>query len=328
VRREWPQEALVFHESVRRAFAGLGGVDAARSAEADPSSRVGQVLPVLEKTGLVDLDPLGDADEAAAVALAVREAGAVALPWPLVHQLAVPPARRGEVGAVYLAEPTVRHLDHVDVVAGPSYVVTADGALDVAVGARRPVPLDPFAVEVEVVGPRAVVDLGRPPGQVAAVHHLLDAFWVSGAVRSAVRLAVVHARDRQQFGVPIARFGEIRTHLADIVVARDGLEELTLWTWWRLRRGEASTADVLALRLQALEAATLTLGRAHQVLAAMGLCEEHDLTVLDRHLQPVLRRPGGVLDTTRRLATALPHHGFDAVYPVRPWHDPLALAPE
>ena len=30
---------------------------------------------------------------------------------------------------------------------------------------------------------------------------------------------------------------------------------------------------------------------AHQVLGAMGLCEEHDLTVLNHQLQPIITRP-------------------------------------
>jgi hypothetical protein len=48
----------------------------------------------------------------------------------------------------------------------------------------------------------------------------------------------------------------------------------------------------------------------------MGLCEEHDLAVIDRHLQPVLRRPVGRLGTTTLLAEHVRRDGFDALFPV------------
>lgn len=121
------------------------------------------------------------------------------------------------------------------------------------------------------------------------MHLLLDAFWVAGALAEAAELALRHARERHQFGVPIGRFGEIRSRIADLVLARDGLDELALFTWWLVRVGEARPADLLALRVQMIESAQSVLAHAHQILGAMGLCEEHDLAVIDRHLQPVLR---------------------------------------
>ncbi len=147
---------------------------------------------------------------------------------------------------------------------------------------------------------------------------VLDAFWVAGAVTSAVRHATQHARDRSQFGTPIGSFGEIRWRIADSVLARDGLDELAMYTWWLLRQGLATDADVFALRLKTLEASACVLSHSHQVLAAMGLCEEHDLTVIDRHLQPVLNRPAGRLESTGLLARAIRADGFEGTYDVRP----------
>jgi acyl-CoA dehydrogenase len=94
---------------------------------------------------------------------------------------------------------------------------------------------------------------------------------------------------------------------------------LALHAWWLLREGRAGPADLLALRVHMLESADVVLADGHQVLGAMGLCEEHDLAVLDRHLQSVLHRPAGRIASTDLLARAVARDGFDAIYPVRSW---------
>jgi hypothetical protein len=54
------------------------------------------------------------------------------------------------------------------------------------------------------------------------------------------------------------------------------------------------------------------------VLGAIGLCEEHDVAVIDRHLQSVLRRPIGRIATNAALAERVAAEGFDLLYPVAP----------
>lgn len=316
MKREWPAEALSYQETVARALAAFGAVDMARDAELDRQARARKVQPVLEQLGLLTLDIWGEEAESAAAALAVKEAGAVVLPWPLAHQLAVPSAIRDEVDGFYLSLGTARHLDHADLF---EHAVVFDTerstARRVTASEQFTAPLDPFAVSIDLSDPVQLQDAQ----QAVNAHYLLDAFWVGGALRTTVELAARHARDRTQFGVPIGNFGEIRWHLADMVLARDGLDELALHTWWTARRGRAGVADMLALRLNMIEAATTVLSHGHQVLAAMGLCEEHDLTVIDRHLQSVLRRPAGALITTRQLAESIATDGFDATFAVEPW---------
>ncbi|WP_238006838.1 acyl-CoA dehydrogenase family protein [Dactylosporangium sp. AC04546] len=311
MRRDWPATAVDYESSVAKALLGLGGVDLARSCETDPGRRAAVVRPTLDQLGLLDLDPWGDEEESAAVVLGVRAAGAVVLPWPVVHALAVPPSAR-ETG-LYLTAGPVRRLDHADLFASAVAVSLPGGEVArVTAGPPAAAPLDPFAVPV-TLSP-ASVDFDVPAS--VAMHMVLDAFWVTGALSTAASLAVSHARDREQFGRPIGKFGEIRWRLADLLVAVDGLAELALHAWWLLRRGAAGDADLLALRLQMLESADVVLSNAHQILGAMGLCDEHDVSVIDRHLQPVLHRPAGVLATTDLLARAVAADGFAATYPV------------
>ncbi|MFF0818679.1 acyl-CoA dehydrogenase family protein [Rhodococcus sp. NPDC003318] len=314
--RNWPAEALSYQETVARAFHALGGVELARKAELNREFRASTVRPVLEQLDLLTLDIWGDEAESAAAVLAVKEAGAVVLPWPLTHGLAVPAGVRDTVDGFYLTNGPVRRLDHADLfdraIAFDTDASTAHVLLSHELSTA---PLDPFAVAVDM---NEQVTLDDSDHAVTA-HYLLDAFWVAGACRTTVELAARHARDRNQFGVPIGNFGEIRWHLADMVLARDGLDELALHTWWEARRGRAGLVDLLALRLNMIEAATTVLSHGHQVLAAMGLCEEHDLTMIDRHVQSALRRPGGALKTTRQLAESIATDGFAGTFAVEPW---------
>jgi acyl-CoA dehydrogenase len=312
MRRDWPRAAVAFEESVAKALRSLGGVDVARAAEADPSRRSPAVL---DQVGLLSLDPWGDEEESAAVVLGVRAAGAVVLPWPVTHTLAVPARLRSTVDAVYLAPGTARRLDHADLFHSGLAIDLAAGSVHrVTAGAAHPARLDPFGAPVGLRP--AAVDM---PFDVAAWHLLLDAFWVTGALAAAAELAVAHAREREQFGRRIGKFGEIRWRIADIALAVDGLAELALHAWWLLRSGDAGPADLLALRVHMLESADVVLANGHQILGAMGLCEEHDLAVIDRHLQPVLHRPAGRIASTDLLARAVARDGFDGIHPVRAW---------
>ncbi|TDT98302.1 acyl-CoA dehydrogenase-like protein [Streptomyces sp. 846.5] len=313
MRREWPKSARAYAETVTGVLRSMGGVEAARRAEAEPAHRSEVVRPQLDAIGALSLDPWGEEEEAAAAALAVREAGRVVLPWPLVQVLAVPPTARQDWGGVHLVLGECTALYHADVMPDAIAVDLRDHRVfSVSVGQHRHAPLDPFGCEVRLVD----TGLGPLTTDVSGMHLLLDAFWVAGALAGATELALRHARERRQFGVAIGRFGEIRWRIADLVLARDSLDELARYTWWLLRVARAEPADLLALRLQMLESAHTVLSHAHQILAAMGLCEEHDLAVIDRHLQPVLRRPVGRLGTTALLADRVRRDGFDALFPV------------
>jgi alkylation response protein AidB-like acyl-CoA dehydrogenase len=91
------------------------------------------------------------------------------------------------------------------------------------------------------------------------------------------------------------------------VVAHRGLEELAKFTTWRLGVADpaALLADAVALRLHADDVAVQVLRCCHQLFGAVGFCDEHDLSVLDRHLQPLLRLPYTAEALADRLAPAV-----------------------
>jgi acyl-CoA dehydrogenase len=312
--RTWPAEASLFARSMRDAMARLGGVEFARRAEANPTLRTTELQPVLRDLGLLELAPASGSIELQAVALAVREAGAVICPWPLVQQLSVGPDLSATTDAVYLAEHPPSRLEHLDLVASP-VAVAYDGRAwrpQVAAGVT-PSRIDPFGV------PCTAADVWPEAGRYEVIlHSVLSAFWVLGALTSVVVLGAEYSAQRRQFGRPIGEFGSVRWRLADMAVQRTGLEELSHYTLWRVLEGSATLADALALRSYQLDAAQSVLENAHVVFAAIGLCDEHDLSVIDRHVQPLLRRPAGTAATLDLLAAQVATEGFDALFAVEP----------
>jgi acyl-CoA dehydrogenase len=313
--RPWPTEAIAFEESVSGALRDLGGTEFTRACEHDGTLRRARLEPVLRELGLLELDTYGGEVELAAAALGVRAAGGAICPWPLPAQLAAPLDARAEQGAVHLCDGTPKRVEHLDLTGravGLDIRTMETVELEPA-GPRTPMPLDPWAVPC-----RASAERGAGVrADAAIVHVVLTAFYVSGALDHVTALTSRYADDRHQFGRRIASFGAIQVRLADLELARAGLGELAAYTLLRFMEGQATLADALALRLQMLTAAETALANAHQVLGAIGLCEEHDVAVVDRHLQPCLRRPTGRLATTALLAERIRHEGFDALFPVR-----------
>jgi hypothetical protein len=313
----WPEAALELQRSVRQVVADHEGVDLARSAEEKPWLRTEVVEPALRSLGVLDLDAYGDEEEAAAAALTVRALGEAVVPWPIVRTLAVPADLRDEIDALYVADGPVTHLEHADLFTRACVVGLTAPHTATAVqpsGTRRFTPLDPFGTPV-VLGSEAGL---AAPHEAVVMSLVLDGMWIAGALDTAVRLAAQYATTRRQFGKPIGRFGEIRWRLADMSVAHDGLDELAMYTWFLAHHRRATLADALALRVGALEAAEAVLRNAHQVLGAIGLCEEHDLTVFDRHLTPTLMRPLGTARSLSALLEAVNRDGFTGIFDVPP----------
>ncbi|HEY2427885.1 MAG TPA: acyl-CoA dehydrogenase family protein [Acidimicrobiales bacterium] len=305
-----PPEAIEFGAVAERAFADLGGIDVARRAEAVPDLRR-QVGPVLDDLGIGDLDPTQDTVAAVAAAELCRAAGRVTLPYPVVAAVL---RASGGGRPVAVVAPDRGRVDHGDLFPAWHLVTTGgevrEGSPDgPALGSR----LGPF-----------VTDLARGPGgagdpAVAWMAFTLGAFWILGVVDRAIELAVAHVNDRVQFGRPLAAFQAVQFALADASVAANGLRELAQFTLWRLAVApEAAPADVLALRVHAQQVAAAVLRTAQQLHGAAGVCDEYDISVLCRHVQPALRLPAGLERTTEELIRAVDRVGFHGIYPHPP----------
>ena len=301
-----PQEATDFGVAASKAFAALGGVDAARRAEDDPAFRSSSVAGTLGALGLEDLDPREDPDALAAAAALCEAAGRAALPYPVASVLLA-----DDHGRPFAVVPSgAPRTDHGDLF--PEWTVsTGDGSMARArpVRERLGTVLGPFVADLELVGP--------VEGPAPVDHHLtLTACTVLGAVDRAVELAVQHVNGRIQFGKPIASFQAVQFQLADCAVAVAGLRELTHFTLWRLGE-DVPTArpDVLALRVHSIDVARQVLRTAQQLHGAAGVCDEYDVSVLTRTVQPALRLPWSAERSAEALADAISEHGFAGLFP-------------
>jgi Acyl-CoA dehydrogenase, C-terminal domain len=306
-----PDEALEFGAAAAKAFASLGGVDAARTAEDDPSSRSGEVAGALSALGIDELDPRADGDSLAAAAALCEAAGQVALPYPVASVLLAD----GD-GRPFAPVPDgAARVDHGDLfeewVTAPIHgpVTTARPA-----GSPLGTRLGPFVVDLDVGDAVA----GRAPGTDLDVllHVTLTAASVLGTCDRAVALTVEHVNGRVQFGKPISAFQAVQFQLADCAVAVAGLRELTHFTLWRLEaEGVGAIADVLALRVHALDVARVVLRTCQQLHGAAGVCDEYDISVLTRLVQPALRLPWSAERTATELAAAIQRNGFEGLFP-------------
>lgn len=302
-----PDEAVEFAAAATKAFAALGGVEAARRAEDDPTTRTTEVAPALAALGIDELDPRADADSLAAAAALCEAAGRVALPYPLPGALLA--ANDGRPVAV--VPDAHARVDHGDLFAHWR-VVTLDGRCRAAAkqGERLATRLGPFVADLTPGD-----DLGDASRD-RDLHVALTAWQVLGTVDRAVELAVDHVSTRIQFGKPISAFQAVQFQLADCAVAVAGLRELACFTLWRLDSDpDRALADVLALRVHALDVARSVLRTCQQLHGAAGVCDEYDISVLARHVQPALRLPWSAERTVTELSAAIARDGFEGLFP-------------
>ena len=302
-----PAEAVAFGESAKGAFEKLGGVDAARRAEADPAGRtaVGVALAAL---GADELDPREDLDVAAAAAELCRVAGRVVLPYPVVAVL----LRQPDGSPFSVVGSDRGRVSHADLF--PEWTVALiDGTVCRATGpaTRLGTRLGPF------VGDLTIGDLaGAPNPADVALALTLGAWQVLGGVERALELAIEHVSGRIQFGQPISAFQAVQFQLADAALGVDGLRELCRFTLWRLAADPAGApADALALRVHAIDVARSVLRTTQQLHGASGVCEEYDISVICRHIQPLLRLPFGAEATLSALVDAIATTGFESLFP-------------
>ncbi|RVT96037.1 acyl-CoA dehydrogenase [Rhodovarius crocodyli] len=138
--------------------------------------------------------------------------------------------------------------------------------------------------------PRDALVLGPATGAGAATLRLglalLRAALMAGAARHALNLAVEWANTRKQFGRPIGKFQAIQQELA-VVAGEVAALETAVGIAARAvdAHGLAGAGfEIGCAKVIAGEAAEATARRVHQVFAAIGITEEHELHHFTRRL--------------------------------------------
>jgi alkylation response protein AidB-like acyl-CoA dehydrogenase len=145
--------------------------------------------------------------------------------------------------------------------------------------------------------------------------HVLPSWYVLGALEQALGLATEYATQRVQFGAAISTYQGVAFPLADACAELQALYELALHTSWSVYESPGTArADALALRWSALDIGRRVLRIAHQAMGAVGLCDEHDLTIITLALQARLRLPSDLERSMAALAGEVARSGLDSIF--------------
>ncbi|MQY18747.1 acyl-CoA dehydrogenase family protein [Nocardia macrotermitis] len=306
---ELSDEAREFGVAAGRALSAAGGDELVQRAEVEVGVRREVVAEVLGGLGAWELEPRGDGVELEAAAALCRSAGYLAVPYPVAERLARPQGG-GVDGLVVVSE-----VGAAAAVAGLDLRwvgVTVDGVRrNVAVREGDSSPRQSMFVAGlelgETVDGGGVID--------AALGLVLPCWTLLGMLDRAVDLAREHVLVREQFGQPLAQFQGVQFQLTDAEVERRGVEMLARYALWSIGSGDpAALSDALALRLAALEAADTVFRVAHQLLGALGFCDESTLSWISRYSQPIRRLPFGRTATEELLGSGLGRHGLTGLF--------------
>jgi hypothetical protein len=277
-----PEDIADFAAVAAKRLARFGGPQAALRAETEDQLRQ-DARAALSDLGAFDLDVRSSSEDLLAAAVLCQAAGATALPYPLVEELlAIDGAR------LALVSPESPRIDHGDL-AGDWIAADLDGTrYHVQPSSRTNAKLGPFLVPATLSEPDDAV-----PAADVDLHLTLGSWRIVGAVQQSLEITRQHVVARMQFGKPLAEFQAVRFTIADASVAARGLYELAKYTISRAESAPAQvrSADALILRLKAADTVRQVLRTAHQLLGALGFCDESDVSVLDRHTQSLIRLP-------------------------------------
>lgn len=175
--------------------------------------------------------------------------------------------------------PWARHAAHVALVDGATVALHAADALGVEEGTN--IGREPRDAVAPKGAPVAQGMLPNAWGSEAALllTALIRAAQIAGAMQAALALAVEHANTRKQFGRPIGRFQAIQQQLAAFAAEASAASVAAAAAARAAdQRGLADAAfEIGCAKITAGEAAARGAAIAHQVLAAMGITEEHAL---------------------------------------------------
>lgn len=139
---------------------------------------------------------------------------------------------------------------------------------------------------------------------------LVRAVLMAGALERISSLAIAHARERKQFGRPIATFQAVQAHL---VTAAQQAALVAVAADAAVARGSAF--EIAAAKLLANRGALVAGRAAHQVLGARGVTREHPLSTETRRLWAWRAECGDERFWARRLGGAAAEAGPDRLYP-------------
>lgn len=111
--------------------------------------------------------------------------------------------------------------------------------------------------------------------EVLADIRLMTAGLALGVGRAAYEDSVAYAKERAQFGRPIAKFQAIQHHIAEMRTSLEAARRLTQWAAWCSEQGMECADESAMAKLFATEAAVSICDRACRIAASYGYSTEY-----------------------------------------------------
>jgi hypothetical protein len=214
-------------------------------------------------------------------------------------------ACRPPVGGTLVAAPSGAVAHHVLYLDGDSIAMTCD---------RVPGRAAPNLGGLAVADRRTAGSRVLASGSVArsrfrravAEWKALTAAQLTGAGRSALRLGIDYAREREAFGAKVASFQAIAHRMADVATALDAAQLLALEAAWAHdgRPADAAALSSMALILAAETAGSATKESLH-VFGGYGFMLEYDIQLYFRRVKAMTLVAGDIKREPERLADLL-----------------------
>lgn len=200
---------------------------------------------------------------------------------------------------------------------GDEYVVVVDDFTSERPGHNLAgEPRDIVTVD-QSLSPEAVVEV--PVGTVERLRRygaLSRALLCGGALERSSELATAYARERKQFGKPIASFQAVQQHL---VIAAEHAATAALAAWIAAGALDDDEDDpghkVAIARAVCQESVDIVTARTHQVFGAIGMTKEHELHLRTRRCWSWTEEWGSGRYWARQLADGLCSGGGDMLWP-------------
>ena len=98
-----------------------------------------------------------------------------------------------------------------------------------------------------------------------------------GCAQRILDICVSYAKVREQSGRPIGAFQAIQHHCADVLRQVEGSRYILYKAAWRMHAGLECAVDVAMAKAHVSDACLWVARKGHQILGAIGYCEEHPL---------------------------------------------------
>jgi acyl-CoA dehydrogenase len=135
-----------------------------------------------------------------------------------------------------------------------------------------------------------------------------------GSLRRVLDLTVRYAREREQFGRPIARFQAVQQQIAALAGAVEQAQAMADLAAAVLDEGGSAAEAVMAAKICGGQAASVAIAVGHQVHGAIGFTTEHELHLHTRRLMSWRDEYGAESEWSAELGARVTSAGPDGLW--------------